>query len=169
MIGSRSSLATPSTRGYRHGRSHRHRTEASPEDPARARGSSARHEGPERKSARPGRPHAPLHRVRAPQGELVLPRRRRQRRSHPGGHDRPLQGSTGLPTRQGDVVPQLRRATSRSATRLPGRSRTATARSATPSRGRASTTRRSASSRPRSCRASSSRSARACRRSSRRH
>ena len=54
--------------------------------------------------------HAPLPGVRAAQGELVLPRRRRRGRPDPGGDDRPLQGGARLPLRQGDVVPQLRRA-----------------------------------------------------------
>ena len=40
----------------------------------------------------------------------LLPRRRRQRRPPPGRADRPLQGGARLPRRQGDLVPQLRRA-----------------------------------------------------------
>ena len=48
--------------------------------------------------------------LRPPEGELVLPRRRRRRGPRPGGADRPLQGGARLPLRQGDVVPQLRRA-----------------------------------------------------------
>ena len=58
----------------------------------------------------PRRADPPLHGVRPAEGELVLPRRRRQRRPDPGGADRPLQGGPRLPPRQGDVVPLVRRA-----------------------------------------------------------
>ena len=48
--------------------------------------------------------------VRAPEGVLVLPGRRRQRGPHPGGPGRPLQGDPRLPLGPRVVLPQLRRA-----------------------------------------------------------
>ena len=55
-------------------------------------------------------PRAPLLRLRPPEGLVVLPRRRRQRRPHPGGARRPLQGDPRLPLRPRVELPQLRRA-----------------------------------------------------------
>ena len=51
-----------------------------------------------------------LQRVRPAQGVVVLPRRRRQRGSDPGGPDRALQGDPRLPLRPRVELPQLRRA-----------------------------------------------------------
>ena len=76
----------------------------------RGRRPSSRPPRPERRPDRARRADPPLHRLRAPQGELVLHRRRRVRRPDPGGPDRPLQGCPRLPLRQGDVFPELRRA-----------------------------------------------------------
>ena len=52
----------------------------------------------------------PLLRLRPAQGLLVLPRRRRRRRPHPGGPRGPLQGDPRLPHRPRVELPQLRRA-----------------------------------------------------------
>ena len=61
--------------------------------------------------ARGGRPHGPpLLRVRAPEGVVVLPDRRRLGRPDPGGARRPLQGDPRLPLRPRVELSQLRRA-----------------------------------------------------------
>ena len=129
-----------------------------------------------RNGDRHGRTHPALHRLRAFEGELVLPRARRVRRSQPGRPHRALQGSAGLPPRtrkrrsvaspsSASRVRSSRRSrpppasstlrsthTSRSA--RPRRDRTTvSAPSAMRSRGPASTTQPSASSRRRSFRA----------------
>ena len=60
-------------------------------------------------SARRVRPaRAALCLLRAPEGVVVLPRRRRQRGPDPGGPGRPLQGDPRLPPRPRVLVPQLR-------------------------------------------------------------
>ena len=87
-----------------------HRPNPAGAEPARARRPPARRACPKRRLGRHGRAHPPLHRLRPAEGQLVLPRRRRVRRPQPGGADRPLQGGARLPRRQGDLVPELRRA-----------------------------------------------------------
>ena len=152
-------------------------------------GSTPRPAGPQRRRRCARRADAALHRLRPAEGQLLLHRRRRVRGSDPGRPDRSLQGGARLSLRQGDVVPELRRALhhapdhhrhqdgdslqARAAEHVrllqpdagrPGGLRRDARRRAR--RARASTTRSSASSRPRSSRASFSRSARASRSSS---
>ena len=118
---------------------------------------------------------APVLRLRPAEGLVVLPRRRRLRRPHPGGPRRPLQGRARLPHRPRVELPQLRGAlhhapdhhrgqdgdaqqahaaepaTSRSRDARRRARATASRRSTRSSRARPSTTRSTRSSPPRSC------------------
>ena len=64
--------------------------------------------GTERRRVGDGHDSPSVSRFRAAQGELVLSRRRRFQRSHPGGPGRPVQGRSRLPRRQGNVVSVIR-------------------------------------------------------------